>query len=137
MANFYPPKKIIKYLKAVLIIFQIPFLCLAYLFLQILKRIAPGVAYKIVTSKMLGPLGINQWNNSEDIRSVDDMNFMFSSEIFKFIFSSGIKDAMKDADLGAPAPDVPVMNILSRKTVNLLSLASKGRPLVLNFGSCS
>ena len=83
MENFYPPKKIIKYLKAVLIIFQIPFLCLAYLFLQILKRIAPGVAYKIVTSKMLGPLGINQWNNSEDIQSVDDMNFMFSSEIFK------------------------------------------------------
>jgi len=137
MANFYLPKKILKYLKATLIIFQIPFLCLAFLIAQILKRIAPGLMYKIVTKNMLSQLGIDQWNNSENIQSVDDLNFMFSADIFKFIFSSGINDAMKDADLGSPAPDVPIMNIHSKKTINLLSLASKGRPLILNFGSCS
>ena len=56
---------------------------------------------------------------------------------FQWKVLSGIDDAMKDAYLGAPAPDIPVLNISSKKTINLLSLASEGRPLVLNFGSCS
>jgi len=135
MANFH--RKLAKYMKVALIIFQIPFLCIAFLVLQILKRIAPGLMYKIVTQNMLSKIEFNQWKNSEKVQTVDDLNFIFSTEIFKWKVLSGIEDAMKDAVLGAPAPDVPILNVSSKKTINLLSLSSSGRPLVLNFGSCS
>jgi len=137
MANFYLATKLAKYLKAAMVILRIPFLFIAYLVLQIFKRIAPGFMYKIVTQNMLSQIKFNQWKNSENVKSVHDLNFIFSTEIFKWKVLSGIDDAMKDAYLGAPAPDIPVLNISSKKTINLLSLASEGRPLVLNFGSCS
>jgi len=93
--------------------------------------------YKIVTKKLLSKIEFNQWKNSEKVQTVDDLNFIFSTEIFKWKVLSGIEDATKDAVLGAPAPDVPILNVSSKKTINLLSLSSSGRPLVLNFGSCS
>ena len=83
MANFYLATKLAKYLKAALVILQIPFLFIAYLVLQIFKRIAPGFMYKIVTQNMLSQIKFNQWKNSENVKSVHDLNFIFSTEIFK------------------------------------------------------
>jgi hypothetical protein len=49
----------------------------------------------------------------------------------------GLEDKLKYSTLGASAPHAKVFDILSKSTVDLLSLAKTGRPLVLNFGSCS
>ena len=49
----------------------------------------------------------------------------------------GLDNALKDAQVGEAAPDPSVYDLASRKTVSLLTTATPGRPLVLNFGSCS
>ena len=49
----------------------------------------------------------------------------------------GLDNALKDAQVGEAAPDPSVYDLTSRKTVSLLTTATPGRPLVLNFGSCS
>ena len=49
----------------------------------------------------------------------------------------GLENATKEALKGEAAPNPPVYDLATGKTVSLLSTASKGRPLVLNFGSCS
>ena len=85
---------------------------------------------------------------------MSDLKFLFSFDMYKvslkmvftqpLIFYSlqwfvvkGLEDRLKSSTLGAPAPDVKVLDILSMKTVGLLSRAKNGRPLVLNFGSSS
>ena len=42
-----------------------------------------------------------------------------------------------EAAVGKPAPNPPVVKIDGVTQVNLLDFAKAGRPLVLNFGSCS
>ena len=82
------------------------------------------------------------------------MDFLFSYDIFEVglnqkrllikleIFLQwkvvkGIENVLKKSTLGSPAPDVPVLDVATKKVVNLLSICKEGRPMVLNFGSCS
>ena len=44
---------------------------------------------------------------------------------------------VQEALEGEPAPNPSVYDLATKKTVSLLSTGSRGRPLVLNFGSCS
>ena len=41
------------------------------------------------------------------------------------------------AFVGLPAPDVPLVDFETRQQVSLLSYQQFGRPLLVNFGSCS
>ncbi len=38
---------------------------------------------------------------------------------------------------GSPFPDVPLTHLASKTVVRLSEIAKPGRPLVLNFGSCT
>ena len=111
--------------------------------------------FTFATTKILNQIHLNDWKNSSNIKKMSDLEFLFSFDMYKvsiklvfnaevLIFSlfqwfvlKGLEDKLKSSTLGAPAPDVKVLDILSKKTVSLLSRAKTGRPLVLNFGSCS
>ena len=46
-------------------------------------------------------------------------------------------NVLKEAQEGSPAPSPDLYDLSTRQVVSLLSRARPGRPLVLNFGSCS
>lgn len=75
--------------------------------------------------------------NGQNINSAEDANFLFSTELAKTQFKVGKLNALKSAQLGYPAPHIKLINLETSGLVSLLSLASAGRPLVLNFGSCT
>lgn len=52
-------------------------------------------------------------------------------------YRSRILDLNKKAKLWQIAPNPPVSKIDGRKLYNLLDFQKKGRPLILNFGSCT
>jgi len=93
--------------------------------------------HNLVTTKLLSKIHFNEWKFSQNVKSVDDLGFIFSADIFKWKVEKGIEDALKDATLGSRAPDVPVYDVSTKKIINMLSKSKQGRPLVLNFGSCS
>jgi len=133
MASF-SPSRILKYLQAFLILLSIPFLFLVYIFLNVLKRIAPKLLFNIASEKLPK---FNQWKFSKEISSVEDLDFLFSYDIFEWQVVKGIENVLKKSTLGSPAPDVPVLDVASNKVINLLSSSKQGRPIILNFGSCS
>ena len=51
--------------------------------------------------------------------------------------TESIANLLKSARVGDLAPDAPVFHLTRKVSTTLLSSASPGRPLVLNFGSCS
>jgi len=130
-------RRAIQYLKAFVIILQIPFLFLAFLILNTLKRIAPNLLFKFITSNVLSQINLTSWGNYKNIKSVDDLDFLFSVDIFKWKVEKGIEDALKTTNLGSEAPDFPVLDADSGTKTTLLSGSRPGRPHVLFFGSCS
>lgn len=52
-------------------------------------------------------------------------------------YRSRILDLMKDAQKGQKAPNSEVVSLEDRKLCKLLDFQKKGRPLILNFGSCT
>ena len=159
MLSYKDPLRVLhsiwKYLKAFLFLLIVPIVGLVFLILNLLKIIAPGCMFTFATTKILNQIHLNDWKNSSNIKKISDLEFLFSLDMYKvsiklvfnaevlifFLFQwfvlKGLEDKLKSSTLGAPAPDVKVLDILSKKTVSLLSRAKTGRPLVLNFGSCS
>jgi len=133
MASF-SPSRLLKYFRASLIFFSIPILFLVYIVLNVLKRIAPKFLFKIATSQLPK---FNKWKINQNITSVEDLDFLFSYDIFKWKVEKGIEDVLKQSTLGSPAPDVQVLDVATNKVINLLSNSKEGRPMILNFGSCS
>ena len=150
MASF-SPSRMLKYFKASLIFLSIPLLFLVYILLNVLKKVAPKFLFKIATTKLPK---FNQWKFSQKITGIEDLDFLFSYDIFEVglnqkrllikikIFLQwkvvkGIENVLKKSTLGSPAPDVPVLDVATNKVINLLSNCKEGRPMVLNFGSCS
>ncbi|KAL4227535.1 Thyroxine 5-deiodinase [Mactra antiquata] len=62
---------------------------------------------------------------------------MFSVAFVKQRYKSLKNDIMKDASAGQKAFNAPVLSLESRSIVKLLDFQKKGRPLILNFGSCT
>merc|ERR1712127_316805 len=48
-----------------------------------------------------------------------------------------VRDTLKPAQLGQQAPNPTLVDLESKAKKELLSFARAGRPLVLNFGSCT
>ena len=79
MASF-SPNRILKYLKVSFIIFSIPFLFLVYIILNVLRKIAPKPLFNVATQKLPK---FNQWKFSQKISGVEDLDFLFSYDIFE------------------------------------------------------
>lgn len=52
-------------------------------------------------------------------------------------YRSRFLDLMKEAQLGKMAPNPEVVSLDNRKFCKLFDFQKKGRPLILNFGSCT
>jgi len=123
-------------LRAALVYLQIPFLIFGHIVSNLLRIIAPKLTFKLA-KKLLIKVEFDSWPNNEEIKDVEDLNFLFSWDIKKWKVQSEVADVLKPAKLGAVAPNPRVVNLSDKKISSLLSFAKEGRPFVLNFGSCT
>lgn len=62
---------------------------------------------------------------------------LFSDQMFQNVWHSVTLDLNKKIKLGSQAPNSPVVSLSGKDCFPLLQMAKSGRPLVLNFGSCT
>ena len=119
--------------------------------MNVANFVAPDWTFKMIQKKMK-MTGINK-----PFESTSDLGFMFSIDLVKVRISifqvcdnqinffllfqlsarGNIRDILKEAQVGSPAPNPTLVNLSSKSSTTLLSLAKAGRPMVVNFGSCT
>lgn len=62
---------------------------------------------------------------------------LFGDQMFQNVWHSVELDLYKKIKEGCKAPDTPVVSLSAKHCFSLLKMAKPGRPLVLNFGSCT
>ncbi|KAI8508981.1 Thyroxine 5-deiodinase [Branchiostoma belcheri] len=62
---------------------------------------------------------------------------IFTSSSFWTIWAGKVNDVLCETRVGGKAPDAPLLYRDGLKQARLLDFAKKGRPLVVNFGSCT
>ena len=60
-----------------------------------------------------------------------------SSQFFATMLYNSLLDALKTAQKGKSAPNTTVISLDGKTKVHLLDFMKQGRPLVVNFGSCT
>jgi len=105
---------------------------LFFVLVNIGKIVAPKMILKRAKKRMddAGDMNI-------DIKTVDDIGFLFSWDMVWMQTRKEVRDILKEAQLDKIAPNPELNNLTTEKSTMLLDLAQKGRPLVLNFGSCT
>jgi len=105
-----------------------------FLVLNLMRFLAPDFTFRMMKKKLATT---GTWNFDEKVKSVEDIEYIFSFAPVKETFFTGISNALKEAQRGSAAPDLELYDLNTRQVVSLLSRARPGRPLVVNFGSCS
>lgn len=72
------------------------------------------------------------WRNARTVS-----NFFYTSNMVWDYFDTLMQDLNKQASLYEPAPNPILHDPQTKEEARLLSVASKGVPLVINFGSCT
>ena len=67
----------------------------------------------------------------------DVLKSLYSFQVLKSEWDHWIEDAFKTAWCGYPAPNGPVLTQDGATSLQLLDAMKPGRPLVINFGSCT
>ena len=73
----------------------------------------------------------------EKIKTIQDFAFILSLDSVTMEVKGKMRDILKEAQLGQPAPNLELVDLATKAKMPLLSLAKAGRPLVVNFGSGS
>jgi len=120
---------------ALVLLVKLPAELLAYLAFNLARILAPGLLVKTIKGKM-GEKGM-PGKMRDGINSTDDLGFMFSLDKVKMMTMNNIRDILKEAQVGEVAPNPELIDLETRTKLPLVSLAKAGRPLVLNFGSCT
>lgn len=77
-------------------------------------------------------------NLGKQIESIDDfVESLYKWSSMKSMISQGSCDIWKTAKLGQRAPDALAFCLKRKSIVNILDMQQHGRPLVINFGSCT
>jgi len=121
----------------VVLLVKLPVALLAYLAFNLARIIAPGLLINSIkgsATRMEAGMPSKMINS---IKSTEDLGFMFSLDKVKMITMNNIRDILKEAQVGQPAPNPELVDLETRAKLPLVSLAKAGRPLVLNFGSCT
>jgi len=105
-----------------------------FLVVNIMRALAPNLIFRILKPKLEIT---GTWRFAEKVKSVEDIEFCFSFATVKETYLTGITNALKEAQKGCAAPSPDLYDLNTRKVVSLLSRSKPGRPLVVNFGSCS
>jgi len=127
-----------------LIIIKLPISLAILLVANIANIIAPGLVLNMVKKLMLKSKDLAddsatngnkfKWGNME---SSSDVAFFMSLDRVRHQTMNQLRDIMKEAQIGGAAPNPELIDLDSRAKLPLLSLARAGRPLVINFGSCT
>jgi len=121
---------------AVVLLVKFPIALLAYLAFNLARIVAPGLLINFIkgsaTRQKMHPQKL-----MDSIKSTEDIGFMFSLDKVKMMTMNNIRDILKEAQVGEPAPNPELIDLETRAKLPLISLAKAGRPLVLNFGSCT
>jgi len=116
---------------------KLPVDLLAYLAFNLARIVAPGLLVNAIKgSATHREVGMPS-KMMDSIKSTEDLGFMFSLDKVKMMTMNNIRDILKEAQIGNPAPNPDLVDLESRAKLPLLSFAKAGRPLVLNFGSCT
>ncbi|XP_078575519.1 type I iodothyronine deiodinase-like [Branchiostoma floridae x Branchiostoma japonicum] len=68
----------------------------------------------------------------------DYSDLLFTSTSFWTMWESEVmKDLLCETRVGGKAPDAPLLHMDGLTQARLMDFAKKGRPLVVNFGSCT
>jgi len=123
-----------KCLQVLYVFLRLPGALAFFLVMNLMRVLAPDFTFRMFKEKIdsSGTMGF-----AEKIKSLDDMEFLFSFASVKKKFSNAMGNVLKEAQRGCPAPNPELYDLNTRKVVSLLSRSRPGRPLVVNFGSCS
>jgi len=80
---------------------------------------------------------INTVMKDTDLDMEDWKDSVFSLAYVKSFWKTRYLDLFKDAVLHGPAPNPDVITLEKGLKVQLLDFQKAGRPLIVNFGSCS
>jgi len=126
--------EVVKAAQAGMVYATVPFQFIGLFAMKAVNLIAPGFLIGLMT-KEVGGMMPDYIRKS--MKTPDDAKFLFSSDRIWQGITIKIQDIYRDADKGAAAPNPKVVVLDSGEEVDLLSFAKVGRPLVLNFGSCT
>jgi len=113
---------------------SVPGALVFFLAVNIMRVLAPDFIFRMLKKKLETT---GTWKFAEKVKSVEDIEYLFSFSTVKETFHTGISNALKDAQKGCEAPSPELYDLKTRSVVSLLSRSKPGRPLVINFGSCS
>jgi len=121
----------------VVLLVKLPVALLAYLAFNLARIIAPGLLINSIKGSATRMEAGMPSKMMDSIKSTEDLGFMFSLDKVKMITMNNVRDILKEAQVGQPAPNPELVDLETRAKLPLVSLAKAGRPLVLNFGSCT
>jgi len=110
---------------------------LLYLYVLMMKTIniiAPDWTLRMIQKRMQEK---DLKELQDTVKSTDDAQFFFSFDMPWNQTRKHLRDTLKEAQLGDISPNPSLVNLTDRSSAPLLSFAKTGRPLVLNFGSCT
>jgi hypothetical protein len=122
---------------AVVLLVKLPVALLAYLAFNLARIVAPGLLVNAIKGNATRREAKMPEKMMESIKSTEDFGFMFSLDKVKMLTMNNIRDILKEAQVGESAPNPELIDLETRAKLPLISLAKAGRPLVLNFGSCT
>jgi len=116
------------------VLIKLPFVVLRVLAMNMVNMVAPEMMFKMIQRMMKDK---EEMAIAKKFKSTEDIGFLFSFDFIKMSVQGEIRDILKEAQVGSPAPNPVLLNLSDRASTSLLSLATPGRPLVINFGSCT
>lgn len=119
-------------LKIAWIMLSVPFSLIGLFLGNLANFIAPEFTFNFIKKNMkVNGLDFSKFESTKDIA------FFFSMDRVLEILRIRIRDVLKQAQVGNDAPNPGLIDPITKTKISLLSHAKSGRPLVLNFGSCT
>jgi len=119
-------------IKIAWIILSVPLSLISLLLVNLANLVAPEFTFNFIKKNMK----VNGLDFSK-FKSTKDIAFFFSFDRVLEILRIRIRDVLKQAQFGNDAPNPFLIDPINKTKTSLLSYAKAGRPLVLNFGSCT
>jgi len=123
-----------KCLQILYVVLRMPGTLAFFLVMNIMRFLAPDFTFRMMKAK-LNTTGMIEFG--KNLKSVEDMDYLFSLASVKKRFSNAMGNVLKEAQIGSRAPSPELYDLKTQSVVSLLSRSKPGRPLVINFGSCS
>lgn len=102
-----------------------------------MRFVAPDWTFRMIQKRTQGSVKPELASVMTTKKSVEDIGFLFSLDLPWNNTKIQLRNLWKDAQVGEAAPNPMVLNLEDKSFTPLLSFVKAGRPLVINFGSCT